>query len=376
MNFDFTEKEKGLCDKIRALFDPDAGIVLRQLKSEAPEHSRDLLLHWMQRLGQTGFLTLGLEDGKNSAGLVVAQETLAAMAPSLFLSVEVSARVFGRLISVYGTPEQRAEILPALREGRLIGTVGLSEVGMNIENNPLQTTGVLRDNGFLVSGSKCHVMNAPVADFIAVAAKVKDRMAFFLVEKGSEGLLAGERTPTLGYEGVIISSMALENCLVPSKFLIGPFEDTGPMKTIRTWEDQVLTAASLGLMTSSFDAALKYAKVHKSGDKPIIAYQEIGFKLAEMLTLLQTAQLLAYRAAWLAESEDREADVLARCAKVFCSESAEVVASSALQIMGEQGYRSGNAAEEGYRNAKYLQIAGTSTEISRVNIGDDVLERN
>jgi alkylation response protein AidB-like acyl-CoA dehydrogenase len=376
MNFDFAEKEKVLCDKLAPLLDPDAEIALRQLQNEDLQRTRDLLLHWMQKLGQTGFLTLGLEDGKNSAGLVAAQEGLAAAAPSLFLSVEVSARIFGRLISVYGTPEQRAEILPALREGRLIGTVGLSEMGMNIEHNPLQTTGVLRDNGFHVSGSKCHVMNAPIADFIAVAAKVNDQMAFFLVERGSEGLLAGERTPTLGYEGVIISSMMLEHCLVPSKFLIGPFEDIKPLRTVRTWEDQVLTAASLGLIKSSFDAALKYAKLHRSGDKPIIAYQEIGFKLAEMLTLLQTAQLLAYRAAWFAETEDREADVLARCAKVFCTESAEVVASSALQIMGEQGYRSGNAAEEGYRNAKYLQIAGTSTEISRVTIGDDVLERN
>jgi alkylation response protein AidB-like acyl-CoA dehydrogenase len=99
----------------------------------------------------------------------------------------------------------------------------------------------------------------------------------------------------------------------------------------------------------------------------------VSFKLAEMLTLLQTAQLLAYRAAWMEETGDREAAVLAHCAKVFCTESAEKVASYALQIMGGQGYISGNPAEEGYREAKYLQIAGTSSEISRMKIADKVL---
>ena len=118
---------------------------------------------------------------------------------------------------------------------------------------------------------------------------------------------------------------------------------------------------------------MDYAKNHKSGGKPIIAYQEVGFKLAEMLTLLQTAQLLAYRAAWMAETGDREAPVLARCAKVFCTESAEKSASYALQILGGRGYLSGNPAEEGYREAKYLQIAGTSSEISRMKIADELL---
>ena len=96
--------------------------------------------------------------------------------------------------------------------------------------------------------------------------------------------------------------------------------------------------------------------------------------MAEMLTLLHTAQLLAYRAAWMVETGDREAGVLVHCAKVFSSESAEEVASSALQILGGKGYVQGNPAEEGYRNAKYLRIAGTSSEISRMKIGDEVLK--
>jgi len=123
-------------------------------------------------------------------------------------------------------------------------------------------------------------------------------------------------------------------------------------------------------MKAAFEAARDYAKAHKSGGKPIIAYQEVGFKLAEMLTLFQTSQLFAYRAAWGADENPKDADSLTLSAKVFLTESAEKVASFALQILAGSGYQAGNAAERAFRCSKYLQIAGTSTEISRVKIGD------
>jgi len=329
-------------------------------------------------LGQTGYLNLGLENGLNSFRLIAAQECLARISPSLFLTVEVTARIFGRLIAVYGSPDQKAEIVPAVTEGRLIGAVALSEKGMSIENSPLDTTGVIDDDGFQVSGSKIHVVNAPVADWIAVAGKVSGKtnesIAFFLINNESKGLSLGKRNAMLGYNGTATSSISLDNCPAPSTHTIGPFEGSEPLKTVRMWEDQILTAAGLGLMGRCFDAALDYAKSHMSGGKPIIAFQEVGFKLAQMLTLLQTAQLLAYRAAWMAETGNPETNVLVHCAKVFCAESAEEVASNAMQILGGQGYLRGNPVEEGFRDAKYLQIAGNSTEISRMKIGDGVLE--
>ena len=129
------------------------------------------------------------------------------------------------------------------------------------------------------------------------------------------------------------------------------------------------------MMSSSVTAATDYAKTHQSGGKPVIAYQEVGFKLSEMLTLYQTAQLYAYRAAWIADDDPKAADVLTLCAKVFCTEAAETVAGKALQILSAAGYRSGSPAEQAYRCAKYGQIAGISTEIARVKIGDAALGR-
>ena len=373
MNFDFDETERALCEKIKGLFDPESRAALANLENGDAEEIREATLKWMQILGQAGYLTLGLDDGKNSVSLTATQEGLAAISPSLFLTVEVTTRIFGRLVAVYGTPDQKDEIIPLLKEGRVIGTVALSERGMNIENDPLVTLGVYNDGGFKVSGSKGHVVNGPIADWIAVAAKTVDGVAFFLIKKGSDGLSIDQRLSTLGYNGTAISAITLENCSVPSACIIGPFEGEEHLTTVRTWEDQILTAAGLGQMKRSYDEAVNYAKAHLSGGKPIIAYQEVSFKLAEMLTLLQTARLLAYRAAWMMEAGDSEAGVLSHCAKVFCTESSEEVASHALQILGGQGYIRGNPAEGGYRDAKYLQIAGTSSEISRMKIADEVL---
>jgi alkylation response protein AidB-like acyl-CoA dehydrogenase len=377
MNFDLGETEKTLCEELKGLFSVDTRAALVRLEKGESEDIRGLTLKILKALGQINYLNLGLENGRNSVTLALAQETLASISPSLYLSVETSTRLFGRLLSLYGTSDQKARILPRLEKGELIGTVALTEENMGIDNNPLNTTAIRDDGGFLVSGTKGHVVNAPLADWFAVAGRVggqeKDGIAFFLIQRENKGLSLGERRPTLGYKGATVSSLTLENSPVLARHVIGPSRTRGVLREIRSWEDQVLTAAGLGLMKRAFDAASRHAKSHSSGGKPIIAYQEIGFKLAEMLALLQTAQLLAYRAAWMDESGDGEAGILTHCAKVLCSESAEAVTSSALQILGGKGYIQGNPAEEGYRDAKYLQIAGTSSEISRMKIADGIL---
>ena len=376
MNFDYSETEKDLCQKVKGVFDTDAKDSLARLEKGKNNVIRSVVLKYLKSLGRVGYLTCGLDEGKDTMSLMKAQESLTTISPSLFLTVEVNARIFGRMIAVYGTADQKSQFLDRLKEGRIIGAVALSEGGMNIENNPLQTAGQRVGERYVVNGDKNHVVNAPIADWIAVAGRVKENSAFFVIKKDTEGLSAGQRVSTMGYNGCAISAVSLENCSVNVSYVVGPFEGEEPLMTLRMWEDKILTAGSLGLMHRCYTDALSYAKSHQSGNKPIIAYQEVGFKLAEMLTLLQTAQLLAYRAAWMAETNNRDASVVARCAKVFCTESAEEVASQALQILGGQGYIDGNPAEEGYRNAKYLQIAGTSTEISRMKIADGVLQMN
>jgi len=131
----------------------------------------------------------------------------------------------------------------------------------------------------------------------------------------------------------------------------------------------------VGLMQRTTAAAKQYSGSHERAGKPILAHQEIRFRLAEMLTMTQAAQLLTYRAGWMYANEEPETASLVRCAKVFASEASEKVANLAMQIMAGQGYVWGNEVERGYREAKYAALAGTTSEIARMAIADDLLSR-
>lgn len=374
MNFDFTDRDMALRSAVEGVFDGPARPMLENLESGRRELIRETTLHFLGALGRTGYLALGLRAEDEHLRLLAAQEAVAAACPSLFLAVEASVRLCGRLIARFGSAEQQSEILPALQEGRAIGSLALTEENMSLEGNPFATRGISLGSGFAVSGSKQGALNAPVADWIGVAADLEGAPAVFFVPAGTRGLLVGDPVRTLGYGGVALAEVRLDHCTIPAERVLRSFGGQEILDTIRSWEDQILTAAGLGLMRRSYEAALQHAKTHRSGGRPIVGLQEIGFKLAEILTLHQTARLLAQRAAWMLDGSDREAGVLVHCAKVFCAESAERIASQALQILGGAGYQEGNPAGRDYRDAKYLQIAGTSTEISRMKIGAGVLE--
>ena len=375
MNFDVDEKESALVKSVEKAIDQDAEKRLKALRTEGVRECRNLFRDYLGRLAKTGYLALGVESGKNSTALVAAQETLAAISPSLFLAVESSTRLFGRLVAAYATAEQKKEIVPLVQQGGYVGCVALTEGGMSVENEPFSTTASPSGNDVIITGTKDHVVNAPLADRIAVIAGFHENILVALVKGDSRGVASGEQLTTMGYEGTPVASVRLNHARVPESDVMGSFDGSKILKDLRRWEDQVLTSASLGLLKQSYQAALDHAKNHARGGKPIITRQEVGFKLAEMLTIRQTAQLLAYRAAWMDDSGNRERDTLIHCAKVFCAESAELVASQALQILGAKGLIKENPAEESYGSAKYLQIAGTSSEISRIKIGDHILER-
>ncbi|MBU1182056.1 MAG: acyl-CoA dehydrogenase [Proteobacteria bacterium] len=371
MNFDFTQQELKFFKEINDIMLELAGE--RTLEEKDPLSAESLVREALDRLAKTSYLKLGIVQSKDVPGLCAmmgAMEIVSSCSPSLYLSIEMSTRLFGRIISTFGNEEQKERWLSPVLSGKAIGAVALSEKTMNIDNDPMATTGV-KENGFIkISGAKNYVINGTVADLMAVAGTMENKPTLFIIEKGIKGLIPGKRLETMGFDGALISGLTLENCQINEDRVIGPFEDRSILTTLRIWENQIILGSCLGMMKSSFESARAYAKTHKTGGKPIIAYQEVGFKLAEMLTLFQTSQLFAYRAVYAAEGKNREAEVLTYCAKVFCTEAAEKVSGWALQILSGEGYISGNPAERAFRCAKYNQIAGTSTEISRVKIGD------
>lgn len=374
MNYDFSDKEFNLFVEIHTLLSELTKA--NSLETGDAHLSDQNIREALSLLAKTPYLRLGIEKIEDYNGLltlVAAMEAVAGLSPSLCLSIETSARIFGRILSTWGTDEQNHQVLKPLLEGQIIGAVGLSEDAMNVENDPLMTTGLADGDHVKINGRKQYVINATNADWFAVAGILAGQNALFLIEKNTPGLTVGEKTAALGYQGLSVSNLILNNCMIPSHQVIRPKEPKEMLNTLRLWENQVLMGTSLGIMKTAFESAKNYAKTHKTGGKPIIAYQEVGFKLSEMLTLFQTAQLFAYKAAWAVENDPKSAESMTLCAKVFCTESAEQVAAKAMNILGGAGFFSQNPVEQAYRYAKYGLIAGTSTEISRVKIGDSAL---
>ena len=373
MNFDFTDDENRLFEKVRAIAGeaPSEDHLNREQAAGASPELREV----MQKLARAGYLELGLgKDADASAvTLMGAMEALACNAHSLFLTVEMSTRVLGRAIAQWGSETQREQWLDSLLRGEWLGALALSEESMNVENDPLQTLGSRKDGRIVLNGRKDYVINGPLADRIGVVGMLDGRPAIFMLDRQADGLTVTERTPTMGYDGLHIAGLECCDCTVPVENVILPPENVSVLDQLRLWENEILLAAALGLMQASFEEARDFAKTHRSGGKPVIAYQEVGFKLSEMLTLYQTAQLLAYRAVWTMATQPKEGASLIWCAKVFGTEAAERVAGEALRILAGQGYRAGSASESAYRAAKWTQIGGISTEIARVKIGDHAL---
>lgn len=373
MNFDFSDKEKAYFDQVREAMTTFAGE--RDLESGDLSTIRDNLAGALSVLAPLGYLKMGVSDKEEpvsgTLALMAAMEQLSRISPSIFLSVEMSSRLFGRIVNQWDSSDNRTPLVQQLMAGEVVGAVALSESTMNVENEPLATVGTRDGDRIVVSGAKNYVVNGLLADWFAVAGRLDDQAVIFLVERETPGLALTERMATMGYAGLTIGGLELDACRLPESRVIQSLD----LGTLKLWENQILIAAALGMMESSFETAKMYAKTHRSGGKPVIAYQEVGFKLSEMLTLYQTAQLYAYRAAWTADDNPKAADVLTLCAKVFCTEAAETVSGKALQVLAGDGYRSGGAAEQAYRCAKYGQIAGVSTEIARVKIGDAALGR-
>ena len=187
MNFDFDDSEKSLCDKIRTLFPERNDMDGEPYRRTEVLKSRNDLLKNLKALSDLGYFHIGVENGRNSISLAKARETVASASPSLFLSVEMSVRIFGTLIELYGTSQQKEDLLPALKGGGLIGAVGLTETGMSMEKMSMETAGTAVEGSIILSGRKPYVLNGPIADLIAVAGRYEAEEAggwFFSYRQG------------------------------------------------------------------------------------------------------------------------------------------------------------------------------------------------
>ena len=291
--------------------------------------------------------------------------------------------VVAKLLSLFGTEEQKRHYLPPMATGELRATMALTEPGGGSDLQNMSTT-ALADGAdqLVINGSKTWISNARRSGLIALLCKTDPTaqprhigISVLLVEHGP-GLTVSRDLPKLGYKGVETCELSFDNFSVPRSAILGGEAGKGfsqMMKGLETGRIQVASRA-LGVATAALDDALAYAQQRESFGQPIWKHQSVGNYLADMATKLTAARQLTRYAAERYDSGER-CDMEAGMAKLFASEVAMEIALNAVRIHGGYGYSTEYDVERYFRDAPLMIVGEGTNEIQRNVIAAQLVSR-
>ena len=282
------------------------------------------------------------------------------------------------ILMAFGDADQKERFLKPLARGDMLGAFCLTEPHVGSEAGGLKTTAVrLRDDGrdhYVLNGVKQFITsgkNGDVAIVMAVTDKAagKKGISAFIVPTATPGYRVARIEDKLGQHASDTAQILFDNCRIPAAYLIGE-EGMGLKIALSGLEGGRIGIASqaVGMARAAFEAALAYSKDRSSFGQPIFQHQAVQFKLADMATQIEAARQLIWHAAALKDAA-KPCLKEAAMAKLFASEMAERVCSSAIQVFGGYGYVSDFPVERIYRDVRVCQIYEGTSEVQKILIG-------
>ncbi len=281
-------------------------------------------------------------------------------------------------ILLYGSEELKQTYLPQIASGKRLAAFGLTESGAGSDVSGIKTTAVRDGDHYILNGTKQWITNGGEAEIYSVLA-ITDRSkgprgaSFFVVEKGDPGFSFGKKEKKLGIRASATRELVFQDCRIPRDRLIGR-EGMGFVVAMKTFDKSRPGIGSLGvgLAQGAMDIAVEYARKRVQFDKPIISFQAIQHKLANMAIKTEAARALIYSAARYMDTDPVDASKVAAMCKVFAGDAALEVATDAVQVLGGYGYMRDYPVEKMMRDAKILQIYEGTNEIQRNIIGQEL----
>jgi alkylation response protein AidB-like acyl-CoA dehydrogenase len=306
-------------------------------------------------------------------------EEVAKVCGSIGLSLAAHNSLCTGHILSFANEEQKKKYLPKLATAEWIGAWGLTEPGTGSDAGNMKCTARKDGDGWIINGTKNWITHGISGDVAVVICRtgeprVKNNATAFIVERGTPGFSGGKKENKLGMRASETAEMIFDDCRIPDASRLGEVGD-GFKQSLKVLDGGRISIASLalGIAKGAYEAALKYSQERQQFDQPISNFQGIAFKLADMATEIEAADLLTLRACELKERHEAVTKASAM-AKYYASEVAVKVSNDAVQIFGGYGYTKDFPVEKYYRDSKLCTIGEGTSEIQKIVISREVLK--
>ncbi|UCH10123.1 MAG: acyl-CoA dehydrogenase [Fidelibacterota bacterium] len=377
MNFNLTEEQSLLRQTVRQFAEEmiAPGAIERDETKTWPE---DIV----RQLGEMGLLGMMVPEQWGGAGMdtvlyTIALEEVCRADASVGVIMSVNNSLVCSLLDAFGTDDQKGKYLTPLASGGQLGAFSLSEPQAGSDASHLLCRATLDGDVYRVSGTKNWVSNGEHCNVVLLFAVTDPELGYkgvscFIVEKGWQGFSVGKPEDKLGIRSSDTTELYFDDMPVPVANRIGA-EGEGFRVALATLDGGRIgiAAQAVGIAQAALDHALDYAQQREQFGRPIVDFQAIQFKLADMATETEAARLLVRQAAFV-KDQGGAVSSPAAMAKVFASEVAMRAATQCVQIHGGYGYIRETGVERLMRDAKITQIYEGTSEIQRVVIARDL----
>ena len=380
MNFELTEEQKMLRDMVKRFADEQVKPKAKEIdeKCEIPQEI-------IKQLAELGLFGVHVPEEYGGSGMdyvsysIVVEELSRACASTGVLVSAHTSLVVDPILK-YGTEEQKKKYLVPLASGEKIGAHAMTEPGAGTDVTSISTTAKKEGDYYILNGTKHFITNAKEADiFLVFAMTDKEKkhkgMSAFIVEKGTPGFSITKYEHKLGIRGSSTGELVFEDCKIPAENLLGE-EGQGFYIAMYCYDGGRIgiAAQAVGIAQAAFEEAVEFAKTRVQFGQPIINFQAIQFKLADMATLIEAARLLYLKAAWMKDQGIPSFYKVSAMAKLFASDVAMKVTREAIQVHGGYGYTTDYDVERHYRDAKITEIYEGTAEAQRLTIARALLK--
>ncbi|HEX8461702.1 MAG TPA: acyl-CoA dehydrogenase family protein [Segetibacter sp.] len=347
------------------------------------DESQEFPLEIFKKLGELGLMGVLVPEEYGGAGLTyyeynAAIQEISKVCGSIGLSVAAHNSLCTGHIMLFGSEEQKKKYLPKLATAEFLGAWGLTEPNTGSDAGNMKTTAVRDGDSWILNGTKNWITHGISGDVAVVIARTGEprtsgNCTAFIVERGTPGFAGGKKENKLGMRASETAEMIFDNCRISDSQRMGEVGD-GFRQAMKVLDGGRISIAalSIGIARGAYEAALQYSKDRHQFDKPISSFQAISFKLADMATDIEAAELLTQQACDL-KIRGEKMTKQAAMAKYYASEVAVRVSTDAVQIFGGYGYTKDFPVEKFYRDSKLCTIGEGTSEVQKMVIAREVL---